>query len=416
MKYIRSKKIIFVLIGVVTISLALSFYYFYNSNSRIILIGVDGVDWDVLLPLIAKGKLPNIKRLMDNSAYGNSRSMEPMVSPSLWTTIASGKTFQKHGINSFVITPPGSDNPIPVTSNLRKTKTIWNILTERKKKTIMINYPVTYPPEQINGIIISRLDYFSEYPSSHSYVTSYAIYPDSIRPMVSNLRNQAIANLDSREAFGELANLLILEKVTLGFIDQDWDFFTTYTKSTDEVGHIYWKYMEPDKFQDKRWGVIEENIKKYGSRIEEIYKETDNFIGQILTKIDKNTTVFIASDHGMKAASEFDPENPVDSGVHDIEGIIIISGKNIKSKCLIKNASILDITPTMLYLLDLPIGKDMDGRVLLEAISPLYRLFHRVRYIESYDADWQRDKEEKPVKSVFDEQIIQRLKSLGYLH
>lgn len=417
----KFRKFIFILTGVIGIGAIFAFCYLSNSKVKIVLVGVDGATWDVMNPLIEQGKLPNIKRLMDKGAYGNLESIEPMLSPALWTTIATGKSFEKHGIKSFTVTPPGFKKQMPVTSNLRRTKAIWNILTDRRKKSIVINYYVTYPPEEINGTMISRLDYSPEhsYRKHLSYYKQlnypYMTYPASVEPIVCNLVTQAITNLNLTGVHKELADLLILEKVTLNFIDQQWDFFTTYTRSTDEAGHLYWKYMEPDKFEDKRWGVLEEDIERYGGRIEEIYIEADNFIGKMLSKIDKDTITIIVSDHGMRAASQFKPKCSMDSGVHDINGIIIISGRNIKANHIIKNASVLDITPTILFLLGLPVGKDMDGEVLTEAIAPLCRFLHPIKYVETYDADWKKDKAEEPVASPFDKQIIERLKSLGYL-
>ena len=105
------------------------------------------------------------------------------------------------------------------------------------------------------------------------------------------------------------------------------------------------------------------------------------------------------------------------SGGHDLhDGVIIVAGKNIKTDVNITGASVLDITPTILYLLGLPVAKDMDGKVLVQAIDPSYLQRSPIRYIESYDQEEKTPlKPEKPMSTPYDEQLLERLRSLGYI-
>lgn len=390
-------------------------------NTKVLLIGIDAFTWKILNPLIETGKLPNIKRLIDDGVYGKLESIEPMVSPALWTTIATGKVFEKHGINSFAETPPGFSDPIPVTSNLRKCKAIWNILTENGRKSIIIDYYVAYPPEKINGIMVSRLNYFPERAKYRKDLQRKQKFPCMTFPSsVEKKVNRIISNLDLFEGLDSpvsaFNDLKILESVSLNFVNNRWDFFALYTPVIDGTGHHHWRHMEPEKFRDPRWEVTEEGIKKYGNLIKDLYLEVDSFIGQLLTSIGKDTITIIVSDHGMKATLEFDSKNPYDSGEHDLyDGVIVMSGKGIKKGFWLTNASVLDIAPTILYLFNLPIARDMDGKVLTEAIETSFLEKKAIRYIDTYDTFKDQKKENIPISSPFDKEIINRLKSLGYL-
>jgi len=391
-------------------------YYFYSSHVKIFLIGLDGASWDIINPLIQENKLPYLQYLIKNGTYGVLKSISPMFSPPLWTTIATGKAREKHGIMGFVVKDVDSGVLIPVTSNLRKVEAIWNILTNFNKRSIVLNYPVTYPPEKINGIMYGKLKYppflVNLKLNFSSYLNYPLVYPENISSILSELYDRASLKFDPN--FEELNDLILGEEFSLYFLKQKWDFFTIYINSIDSAQHRYWKYMEPEKFKEAVWDIKPEDLIKFRYRIQDTYIQTNNFIGEILKKIDKKTIIFIVSDHGGEPMQEFDPKMPHISGKHNINGIIIIKGKNIKRNFVLKEASILDITPTILYLLGLPVGRDMDGRVLREIVTPFFRFLHPVKYISTYEKPG-RTKYDKPIISPFDKKILEELRSLGYI-
>ena len=99
-----------------------------DARRPVIFIAADGLEWSVLEPLINQGKLPTIARLMAAGTYGYLESMEPTYSPVVWTSIATGKTPAKHGIEHFVYSENGRQRYY--TSGHRKTKAFWNILSD----------------------------------------------------------------------------------------------------------------------------------------------------------------------------------------------------------------------------------------------------------------------------------------------
>lgn len=126
-----------------------------KNKTKILLIGLDGATWKVMTPLIKEGKLPNIKQLMDKGCWGGLQSFAPFRSEQIWTTIATGKEPKEHGILDRLMEDPDTGESVPVTSNLIKVKRIWNILNEHRKIVGIVNYLVTWPPEEINGVMIS---------------------------------------------------------------------------------------------------------------------------------------------------------------------------------------------------------------------------------------------------------------------
>src|SRR5262249_54456935 len=123
--------------------------------SRILLIGWDGADWKMIEPLIASGQMPNLAHFVEHGVMGNVASLTPMLSPMLWTSIATGKHADKHQILGFA-EPDGATGGIrPVTSPSRNCKAIWNILSDHGLRAGAINWFASHPAEKVNGFVVS---------------------------------------------------------------------------------------------------------------------------------------------------------------------------------------------------------------------------------------------------------------------
>src|SRR6188768_807132 len=118
---------------------------------RVLLIGWDAADWAFLNPLLDAGKMPNLQSLIEGGASGQIATLQPILSPMLWTSIATGKRADKHGILSFVEPKPGGDGIQPVTSYSRRAKALWNILSQTGRSSVIVNWFASHPAEPING-------------------------------------------------------------------------------------------------------------------------------------------------------------------------------------------------------------------------------------------------------------------------
>src|SRR5262249_53879880 len=159
----KGKRLVFLLAGSVAILLAGLYFFEKRSTAkqnpspvtkqRVYIIGIDGASWNLMREPLAQGKLPNLQRLIQTGAHGPLKSLVPTKSPILWTSMATGKTQIKHGIGDFVAQKDGKT--IPVSGNQRITKAFWNILSDYGLRVGVVNWWVTWPPEKINGFMVS---------------------------------------------------------------------------------------------------------------------------------------------------------------------------------------------------------------------------------------------------------------------
>src|SRR5690348_5406818 len=116
-----------------------------GNGQRVIVLGIDGGTWTMIEPMMAAGELPNLKKLYDGGLHGVLESRPPILSPVVWTTIFTGFGFAKHGVKDWKTSQ----------SSNRRVSAIWEILRDKKKNVDVFNVPATWPPDQINGVMLS---------------------------------------------------------------------------------------------------------------------------------------------------------------------------------------------------------------------------------------------------------------------
>src|SRR5262245_34331298 len=120
------------------------------TGDRVLLVGIDAATWDVMRPLMAAGRLPNVQRLVREGWSATLASMNPTISPAIWTSIATGHPPAANGIAGFLA--PGPDGrDIPVTSNLRRREALWTIASRHARTVNVVGWYVTWPVEAVNG-------------------------------------------------------------------------------------------------------------------------------------------------------------------------------------------------------------------------------------------------------------------------
>ena len=126
-------------------------------QNKTLLIGWDAADWKAINPLLDAGKMPNLQKLIKGGVMGNLSTLNPVLSPMLWSSIATGKRPYKHGIYGFSEPDPISGSIRPVTNLSRKTKAFWNILNQNEKKTITVGWWPSNPAEPLSrGVMVSN--------------------------------------------------------------------------------------------------------------------------------------------------------------------------------------------------------------------------------------------------------------------
>ncbi len=396
------------------------------SPTRVLLLGIDSADWQVIRPLLDAGRMPNLARLLQRSASGPLTTILPLTkSPVIWTTIATGKTPQKHGVNDFLT------GTLPTTSNQWQAKPVWEILGSAGRTVQVVSWWITWPAQPVNGVLVSDYIGYARGLGQHQLADQY--YPASagkiIEPLVrdpkavptSELRHFFLASPDSVTLPTEGQNLIeqfkfiyaadqSVQRIALALYRANRpDLCAVYFRGVDEVSHLFWNYWHSENLAPGGSRPLLASV--FGEMVPRYYAWTDSLIGDLLRATDDRTTVVVCSDHGFRGG-----RSSLGVSAHREEGVIAVSGRGVRAGTL-SGAQVYDVTPTVLAMFGLPRANDMDGVVLSEALDP--SVFPPVvNLLATYETGPRtaRGTSAKPVKSPVDEELKERLKSLGYIN
>jgi predicted AlkP superfamily phosphohydrolase/phosphomutase/predicted TPR repeat methyltransferase len=410
-----------------------------DSRGRVLLIGLDGLDPRVVDLLMSEGKLPAFARLRQEGAHGILQSRRPLLSPVIWTTIATGKTPDKHRIGHFVAVNQVTGEKLPVTSQMRRAKALWNIASDRDRTVSVVGWWATWPAEAVNGTIISDhlcyhflfdggFDGDAPDPGGKTFpaellsdvaplVTRPAdLSPQDAAPFI-NVSPEEFANpfnfQDDLSHFKwALATAKSYSKIGLRQWEQDRpDLMMVYIEGTDSTSHLFGHLFRAEGLA----GELAEQQRRYGNAVERMYIEADRIVGDFMERMDDETTLMIVSDHGFRLGQlQDDPSRTrdmrrVSEKYHTPQGVIYMYGNRVRTYTRLEDATILDVAPSVLALLGLPPASDMPGRVLTGALDVEFPT-----RIPTYQGA-----EEEGVEiagdSAVDAEIMEKLRSLGYL-
>ncbi len=402
---------------------------------KVLLLGWDAADWQIMWPLINQGKMPAFKKLISNGVYANMSTLDPPFSPMLWTSVATGKTPDKHGILNFI--EVNQDNEIqPVSVQSRKTRAVWNILTHKGKKSNLVGWWPTHPAEPINGVVISdkfQKGYDKKRPVARWPIDphtihppelletyqKYRIHPKEITPahILPFIPKAAQIDQSKDEGLKNFAHVLaqnssIHAAATKVMRETEWDFMAVYYDAIDHFCHGFMKFHPP-----KLGPVPPKLFDIYNEVITGAYVFQDMMLERMMKLADEDTTIIVMSDHGYESGSlrilEMPKFNAAPAMEHRQFGIFAAMGPGIKKNTKIFGLGLFDIAPTILHHFNLPVGKDMDGKV----IQDMYENPKPVQFIESWDAVEGEFGEHKGDYSttIENQEQLQQLIDLGYV-
>jgi len=273
------------------------------NREKILVIGVDGLTWEVISELTRKGKLPNITQMIKNNPHGKMHSEKPLLSPAIWTTFATGLPRTRHGIDNFLTKVPGKYMEVNMTSKFRLAPTLWNITSWADRSVSVVNWNSAYPAEKINGVFVAfktAYKHNSNQNISPKKVSSkkwrkkiQTIKPISFKKIKSNLtkiKDQQIKNTYYDDGFtAAIAKEII--------INEKPDLMMVYLTGIDILSHLYWKYYQPVS-AGYTFNVTTEETSLYGKVITDHYEFIDHIIGELKSSAPEYTLV-ILSDHGQ---------------------------------------------------------------------------------------------------------------------
>ena len=364
-----------------------------TAYNRVILVGIDGLSPEVTFEMARQGKMPTVRRIMEQGIYGRLHTLSVPFSPLVWNTIYTGTEPTQHGIMAFTFTGVTGGNPFlslwldnwtnsdwmhratglikntglistlnPSLSKNRLRPALWDITNQNNEPAVVLGGWTTYPPEKINGLFVSDYAFTKQSDLLGSYFPENKQLEEllTFRPDVSSWPSDLQRYLSKDEKTHFVWQGI---KNTLGDKAR---FISTYYYSTDAFGHHYGTYIG-------RKATPEAKRKQYSDLEERIYKRIDRFLEDYLNQMDDQTLLIVCSDHGFK----------YDKRQHNypVDGTLLILGKGVR-KATTLEASVYNIAPTITYALgfapakafrETPLRQAFDG-IIAEKATKNYKM------------------------------------------
>ncbi len=402
---------------------------------KVLLIGWDAADWKVMYPLIEQGKMPTLAKFLSEGVHGKIQTLDPPLSPMLWTSMATGYRADKHGITGFVEPLADNSGMRPVTSTSRKVKAIWNILHQSGLKSNVVGWWPSNPVEPINGVMVSNLyQQASKEVGENWKMPDGTIHPQELTEKLASLRvhpkeinwqhilpfvpNLEQIDKEKDKTLKGIAKILahassIHSASTYLQRETEWDFMAVYHDAIDHFSHLCMKFHPP-----YRLGIPKEMYQNYNQVVNAGYMFHDMMLERSLQLADEDTTVILVSDHGFHSdhlrPKYFMKEPAAPAQEHSPFGMVCIKGPGIKKGEIMHGASVLDVTPTLLTLFGLPIGENMEGKPWLQAFEEEIKV-DTIKDWEKEEGDagqHPKDLQDDPWAA---QEAMQQLIELGYI-
>ncbi|HSS52875.1 MAG TPA: alkaline phosphatase family protein [Thermoanaerobaculia bacterium] len=398
-----------------------------DTGLKVVLVGLDGADWRVLQPMMEKGSLPAFAGMVKNGSTADLATIHHSNSAVIWASIYTGDAPARHGVLDFyrirfpglasagifplhrtffkeladLVSPLGLTEQVPVDRfSLKASPPLWEIadragLSIGLTDAYFYSFPALKPSRPESWFFSYGFDEYSTHPSKYlelfAQPRNVALYR-SLTPI--------LAGGDFKWQSGVLMKMLTRHPQPR--------FVNLYTHQPDSYQHWYWKWYQPDHF----FGAAAK-LAANRDRIPGVYRDFDAFLARLLAQVGPDTVVIVASDHGHSPTIV---DKLYSQHFHGPPGILLMQGGPVKSGKVLDGASIYDIYPTVLYLLGLPVPKDAEGKILLEALDPAFVQAYPVRTVPSYRGlglspglpHGSRDES-------MNEREIDKLRALGYI-
>lgn len=404
------------------------------AKGRLVVLGLDGLDWALVDELVARGFMPALGELLTRSVQATVRMRPPLLSPILWTTIATGQPADVHGVLDFVEPDPEGGQPRPVTSFSRKVPALWEMAAAAGRTVAVIGWWATFPAhapagctvysdrlaEQLMGIEEDRPG-LADPPEAAARARSLVVRGSQVTPAMlapfAAVTAEELAAVPAGPAawdspVGGLARLvaatMTVERLTEAELARGTNVVMSYLEGTDTVGHLFGLYRPPPLP-----GVDPALARRFGAVVDRFHAHVDRFLARVLAQLGPEDTVVIISDHGFTWG---DDRPNVPSGAHTPtavfwhrpDAVLIVAGPGIRPDPSRARVEPLDVLPMLLALAGLPAGKGLPGRAPAWAGGPDFRV--------SYELLVPRQKRSAVVLSPRErEEELAKLRALGYL-
>ena len=269
----------------------------FMSKERVLIVGFDGAPHNLITRLIQEKKMPNLEALAAKGVQGPLKSTLPPQSLPAWPSFASGMNPGKHGVYGFFKREAGKYSIRPCSSEDIRGMTIWDYLTSIGRTTILVNVPLTHPPYQIGGAMVSG----SPSPPGPPDADELECFPESLAEELRAVapRYKVEPHWEWRIKEDKLLEIIygVLEqrtKATLHLLkNKPWELFIVVFTCSDRIEHLFWRYLDPH-----HPACTPEGRRLYGTAIDDFYHALDDTLGSMLKVVGDSTTTIVLSDHG----------------------------------------------------------------------------------------------------------------------
>ncbi|HEY1787672.1 MAG TPA: tetratricopeptide repeat protein [Verrucomicrobiae bacterium] len=361
-----------------------------QNQKKLLLIGWEAADWSLINPLMDAGQMPALNRIVEEGVSGRLLCADPPIGAAQWTSIATGKRPWQHGIcHSLQPTPDGQKLGI-VSSLAQRSKAIWEIFAERGMRGIIAGWPATHGAA---GKLISNVSDRYHEPTSGPGIKPWpptaegTYHPadlgsklDQLRVSPEDIQADLMAQyipqwqkIDQKRD-RRLGILRVLIAADLSYHaavselvrSEPWDFAAVRFPAFGQIARIFLPYAAP-----RRKSVPEEDFILYEGVVRSAARVFDLMLARLLATMDPNTAVVVVSAHGSRGYEISSRGVPHDNDEQwkTPYGIFAARGEGFARDALLHGATVMDVAPTLLDWFGLPIGDDMEGRVLLEGFT-----------------------------------------------
>jgi len=383
--------------------------------SRVTILAIDAGSLELITSAAADGRLPNFGRVLDTGAVMHLATIHPTSAEAVWTAVATGKLPQKNGVRSanvydlarggeplqllpdycfaHALVRFGLVGEVPHSSVSLRTRPFWSILSALGIPVGVVGWPLTHPAPIVRGYVVS--DAYPRLAATPSAIDdSSSVYPPEMQPEIARALESAPVS-DAPEVVSDV-------NVAPGRIDRMFDQIagtlasnhpTRVTvvrySSLDPIGHYYLRYANPSAFGD----VTDDERRRFGSVLESHYSFIDAAIGRAIEALGPDDLLLVVSGYGMeplgfgKRLLEVMIGDRDLSGTHEgaPDGFLMAYGPSVARSRLLPRGSVVDLVPTLLYFLGLPIGRDMDGFARTDLFQRAYTDERPMTFIPTYD-------------------------------
>jgi hypothetical protein len=398
-----------------------------DEPGRVLLVGIDGATLRIAKPMLEEGRLPNLARIASEGVYGPLRSHFPLSSPRIWTSIATGKLPENHGILGFA-RPDEAGVQRLFQSADRTSHALWNIVSDAGLTVGVVNWWNTYPLEPVRGFVASDhllpFDVRGRGRMTGAVLEDLGpiVYPPEWGDRVAALLEEDAPLTPFPDPFADassFARWVKPERLTTRYgndaslvriaraVEAEWspELMMVFLPGIDRISHVIWAGVEPAELYPNGPFMTPPQREVAGRALRNYYAYTDALIGLLMEPYGPEDLVIVVSDHGFESGRGLGVLTGVHESAKSLHGVLFARGRHVAPAP--GPVSVNDIAPTILAWLGIPLGEDMDG-----AVAPFLQGVPQSR-IATHDTTPIERLEDIP--SGAEDALLEQLRALGYL-